>query len=237
MNNNDILRRLRFALKLKDSHAASLFSTDPTNAVKVDSTGFRARIAKEEEDDFVATTDLELTAFLDGLIADRRGLRENAVPMPQPERLTKDEILKKLRIAFALRDEGMLKVLGRGGSKISKGELSALFRKPGHKHYRECGNQIIRAFMMGLIDRPTDLPDDDEDEGSRNSPSKPVGKGAGKHINPYKGSKKGSSRGPSHDATKAKAGVRKSKSGDKIDSAGTEKKHRKSKPRKVPASD
>ena len=164
MNNNDILRRLRFALKLKDSHAASLFSTDPTNAVKVDSTGFRARIAKEEEDDFVATTDLELTAFLDGLIADRRGLRENAVPMPQPERLTKNEILKKLRIAFALRDEGMLKVLGRGGSKISKGELSALFRKPGHKHYRECGNQIIRAFMMGLIDRPTDLPDDDEDE-------------------------------------------------------------------------
>ena len=236
MNNNDILRRLRFALKLKDSYAASLFSTDPTNAVKVDSSGFRARIAKEEEDNFVATTDLELSAFLDGLIADRRGLRDNAEPLPQPERLTKNEILKKLRIAFALRDEGMLKVLNRGGSKVSKGELSALFRKPGHKHYRECGNQIIRAFLTGLIDRPTNLPDD-EDEGSRGSASKPAKKDFGKNINPYKGSKKGSSRGPSQNTAKAKGGARRSEPDAKTESSRTEKKHRKSKPRKVPAAD
>ncbi len=157
MTNNDILRRLRFALKLKDSHAASLFSKNPHNAIKIDGAGFRARIAKEGEDDFVATTDPEIAAFLDGLIAERRGLREDAPALPKVERINKNEILQKLRIAFALRDEGMLKVLHRGGSKLTKSELSALFRKRGHKHYRECGNQVLRAFLTGLIDRPTDL--------------------------------------------------------------------------------
>ncbi|MCH2191055.1 MAG: DUF1456 family protein, partial [Gammaproteobacteria bacterium] len=40
-----------------------------------------------------------------------------------------------------------------GGTKLSKGELGALFRKPGHKHYRECGNQVLRNFIKGLTEQ------------------------------------------------------------------------------------
>ena len=111
MTNNDFLRRLRYALKISDTHAAALFSKDPANAVKMDAEGFRSRIARQEEADFKPLSDLELAAFLDGLIADKRGLREGgslATPMP---RITKNEVLKKLRIAFAMRDDDMLAVL------------------------------------------------------------------------------------------------------------------------------
>ena len=156
MTNNDFLRRLRYALKIPDNHAAKLFSKDPANAVSMDAEGFRARIARQEDANHKALSDLELAAFLDGLIADKRGLREGgslATPMP---RISKNEILKKLRIAFAMRDEDMLEVLKKGGSSLSKGELSALFRAPGHKHYRGCGNQIIRAFLMGLTKEEQD---------------------------------------------------------------------------------
>lgn len=195
MTHNDILRRLRFALKLKDSHAASLFSADPHNAIKIDSSGFKARIAKPEEEHCIATSDAEMAAFLDGLIADRRGLRPDAEPVPTPERLSKNEILKKLRIAFALREESMLKVLHRGGSKLSRSELGALFRKPGHKHYRECGDQVLRAFLMGLIDRPTDLPDDDEQETVAPSAKRP--RQAGKSTPTGKSTKRSPAGKPS----------------------------------------
>jgi len=29
-------------------------------------------------------------------------------------------------------------------------ELSALFRKPGHKHYRPCQDQVLRRFLHGM---------------------------------------------------------------------------------------
>jgi uncharacterized protein YehS (DUF1456 family) len=33
---------------------------------------------------------------------------------------------------------------------IGKHELSAFFRKPDHKNYRECKDQVLRNFLKGL---------------------------------------------------------------------------------------
>ena len=41
-------------------------------------------------------------------------------------------------------------MMSRADCRISKPELSALFRKPGHKNYRECQYQILRNFLKGL---------------------------------------------------------------------------------------
>jgi len=49
-----------------------------------------------------------------------------------------------------LKDEGILEILGLAGLDLSKHELSAFFRKPGHKHYRECKDQVLRNFLSGL---------------------------------------------------------------------------------------
>ena len=33
---------------------------------------------------------------------------------------------------------------------LSKHELSAFFRKPEHKHYRKCKDQVLRYFLKGV---------------------------------------------------------------------------------------
>ena len=112
-------------------------------------------LKKEEEEGFVECGDDVLVSFLDGLIIHRRGKME---PRPEqnkkPERrLTNNAILKKLRVAFELKEEDMHKVLELAGFGVSKPELSALFRMKGHKNYRACGDQLLRNFLKGLVIR------------------------------------------------------------------------------------
>lgn len=165
MNNNDILRRLRYALNLSDKDAIALFSKHPDSTVTMDAAAWDARLAKQEDAQFQLCSDQELTAFLDGLIVARRGLKQPGsasaeharAPVDQNEiRLSRNDILKKLRIALNLREEQMLALLSAGGTELSKSELGALFRKPGHKHYRACGNQVLRNFIHGLTKQERD---------------------------------------------------------------------------------
>lgn len=44
----------------------------------------------------------------------------------------------------------MLEAFRLGGVHISESELSALFRKPDHKNYRECGDKFVRVFIKGI---------------------------------------------------------------------------------------
>ncbi len=65
--------------------------------------------------------------------------------------MTNNDILKKLRIALNLRDEDIIEILKLADFDITKTELSALFRREGHRNYQECGDQILRRFLDGLI--------------------------------------------------------------------------------------
>ncbi|MEM7360133.1 MAG: DUF1456 family protein [Pseudomonadota bacterium] len=153
MNNNDILRRLRYAFDLSNKQTAALCSLDPASSAEISSTAIHSLLVKEDEEEFAPCSDVQLAAFLDGLIVSRRGLREPAPaakPVSVDFRLSKNDILKKLRIAMNFREEDMLRTLNTGGTELSKAELSALFRNPQHKHYRPCGNQVLRNFIKGL---------------------------------------------------------------------------------------
>ncbi len=154
MNNNDILRALRHALDINNAACLKLFSQHPHSTVVIGSKQLQALFLKEDEEGFTAMGDDQLIALLDGLIATNRGVREDTPP-PKIERLTRNEILKKLRIAFEFKEQEMLATLAAGGSKLSKSELSAFFRKATHKHYRPVGNQIMRAFFRGLAKAKT----------------------------------------------------------------------------------
>ena len=83
--------------------------------------------------------------FLDGFIVYKRGRRETKPgETKKPDtRLTNNTILKKLRIALELKEEDLLAVLKLADVDISKPALSALFRKEGHKNYKECGDQFL----------------------------------------------------------------------------------------------
>lgn len=65
--------------------------------------------------------------------------------------MTNNDILKKLRVALKLRDEDIIEILKLVDFQVSKSELSALFRAEEHPNYKECGDQLLRNFLNGLI--------------------------------------------------------------------------------------
>ena len=153
MNNNDILRRLRFAFDFSNKDATGLFKLDPSSVVDMTPGDFLTRLAKDDDDEFVPCSDAELASFLDGLIVFKRGLRDPApAPASKPDnfRMSKNDVLKKLRIAMSFQEKEMLATLEQGGTAMSKSELGALFRNTAHKHYKACGNQALRNFIKGL---------------------------------------------------------------------------------------
>lgn len=65
--------------------------------------------------------------------------------------LNNNDIFKKLRVAHKLRDDDIVKILELVDFKVSKSELGAFFRNETHPKYMECGDQILRNFLNGLI--------------------------------------------------------------------------------------
>jgi uncharacterized protein YehS (DUF1456 family) len=65
--------------------------------------------------------------------------------------MTNNDILKKLRVALQLKDDDIVKILSLVDFKVTTSELSAIFRKEDHPNYKECGDQLLRNFLNGLI--------------------------------------------------------------------------------------
>jgi uncharacterized protein YehS (DUF1456 family) len=155
---NDVLRSVRYMLDLSDAKMAAIFKLAERD---MELSEIASLLKKEDEADFTDCGADVLVAFLDGLIIHKRGKME---PRPgqeikKPERrLTNNAILKKLRVAFELKEEDMHQVLAVAGFDVSKPELSALFRQKGHKNYRTCGDQLLRNFLKGLVIRHRGLP-------------------------------------------------------------------------------
>lgn len=149
MTNNDILRRLRYILNITDTKVIKVLSL--VN-YKVPLPKVNSWLKKEDNEDFTECTDNDLIAFLDGLIIEKRGKREdskNSKPLP-PQRLNNNLVFLKLKIAFNLQSDDVLELLALADYKISSSELSAFFRKKTHRHYRACKDQILRKLLKGL---------------------------------------------------------------------------------------
>lgn len=65
--------------------------------------------------------------------------------------MNNNDILKKLRVALQLRDDQIVEILGLVDFRISKAEVGSLFRNEDHPKYVECGDQILRNFLNGLV--------------------------------------------------------------------------------------
>ncbi|OEZ00060.1 MULTISPECIES: DUF1456 family protein [Stenotrophomonas] len=149
MINNDVLRSIRYMLDLSDGKIAEICAlADP--AFVVDKADVPGWLRKEDEEGFVACDDRTLAHFLDGLIVLNRGRDESQPLRPVEKRITNNLVLKKLRVAFELKDVDMHAIFESAGFPVSKPELSALFRQPDHKNFRACGDQLLRNFLKGL---------------------------------------------------------------------------------------
>ena len=146
MTTNDTLRSLRYTFNLGDSEMIATFGL-------ADYTVTREQVSqwlkKDEAPDYKLLTDVELAIFLNCFIFKNRGKREG--PSPETEkRITNNIVLKKIKIALNLKSDDVKEILSFSDMLVSDHELSALFRKPDHKNYRACQDQILRCFLKGL---------------------------------------------------------------------------------------
>lgn len=65
--------------------------------------------------------------------------------------MNNNEILKKLRIAFSMKDTDVQETLAKAGMDLSKTEINAFFRKTTQRNYVKCGDQVLRRFLDGII--------------------------------------------------------------------------------------
>jgi uncharacterized protein YehS (DUF1456 family) len=149
MINNDVLRSIRYMLDLSDIKLVQITQlADPDFLLeKVEVLRF---LKKDDDPDYLPCPDLMMAHFLDGLVVHCRGASPNAPPRPLIGRITNNVVLKKLRVAFELKDADMHQAFLDAGFPVSKPELSALFRQAEHRNFRPCGDQMLRNFLKGL---------------------------------------------------------------------------------------
>jgi uncharacterized protein YehS (DUF1456 family) len=146
MNKNDVLRRVRYIFDFSDSKMISIFGLTDYEVTREQISDW---LKKDSDPAMQELSDTRLAVFLNGLIIEKRG--KTQWPQPKPEQtLSNNSIFMKLKIALNLKAEDVLEILSLADLKISKHELSAFFRRPTHKHYRECKDQVLRNFLKGL---------------------------------------------------------------------------------------
>lgn len=146
MDNNDILRRIRYTFHFSDAQMIEVFALAEHQVTRGEVSSW---LKKDGDPGYHSMQDKELAIFLNGFINLRRGKKEGPQMAPE-ERLNNNLILRKLKIALAMKDTDVLRVLQKAGRRISKHELSAFFRNPSQSQYRPLQDQILRNFLYGL---------------------------------------------------------------------------------------
>jgi len=146
VTNNDILRRLRYTFDINDTKMIAIFGLAD---LKVSREQISSWLKKDDDDAYKGCSDVEMATFLNGFITKKRGEKEGDKPAPE-QVINNNIVFRKIKIALNMKSEEVLEIMSLAGLQMSKHELSAFFRKVGHKHYRECKDQIMRNFLQGL---------------------------------------------------------------------------------------
>jgi uncharacterized protein YehS (DUF1456 family) len=147
MTHNDVLRGIRYLLNVSDAGLADIFRLGEREVSRDEVVAF---LKTEDEAGYQPCGDKQMAHFLNGLVIYKRGKDESRPPQPLELPVTNNTVLKKIRVAFELKDDDLIALLGKVGLEVSKGELSALFRRPDHRNYRPCGDQLLRHLLRGL---------------------------------------------------------------------------------------
>ena len=146
MQNNHVLRRLRYTFDYDDTKMMEIFANGGYPATRAEISDW---LKKEDDPEVKELYDKDLAPFLNGFIIEHRGKREG--PQPKPEKsLNNNQIFRKIKIALNMRDTDIIEVFKLVRMNISKHEISALLRKPEQRQYRVCHDQFLRNLLHGL---------------------------------------------------------------------------------------
>ncbi len=150
MHNNDILRSLRFLLKINNAKIAELCKLSGHSIAVEEIECF----SKDETDSrYLQCSNKTMAHFLDGMIIWKRGKDESRPPIPLDTSISNNSVLKKLRVAFQLKEEDLIAIMNESGLPFGKSEISAFLRKKDHRNYRDCGDQVLRNFLKSFAAR------------------------------------------------------------------------------------
>lgn len=149
MNNNDVIRRVRYTFDFNDDKMMEIFALADVEVTRAQISEW---LKKDDDPEFKGIYDKDLARFLNGFINLKRGKKEG--PQPKPEKtLNNNLILRKLKIALNLRDDEMVEIFDLVDMRISKHEINAFFRKPTQSQFRFCKDQFLRNFLYGMQKR------------------------------------------------------------------------------------
>ena len=146
MDNNDILRRIRYIFDLSDTKMIEVFGLADHKVTRAQVSDW---LKKEVDNAFRELTDNMLAIFLNGLIVEKRGKKDGPQPVPEVQ-LNNNIVLRKLKIALNLKTEDILDLFKLANKPISAHEISAFLRNPKQEKYRSCNDQYLRSFFNGL---------------------------------------------------------------------------------------
>jgi uncharacterized protein YehS (DUF1456 family) len=152
MTNNDVLRSLRYILNISDSKLIEIIGLANYEVNLDDITAY---LKREDEKGYKECSHKVMAHFLNGLVIFKRGTDETRPPQPIVIPITNNIVLKKLRVAFELKERDIISIIEKNGLQFSKNEFSAFLRKEGHRNYRDCGDQFLRTLLKGLANEPT----------------------------------------------------------------------------------
>jgi uncharacterized protein YehS (DUF1456 family) len=109
-----------------------------------------AFLKKDDDVGYLECSDRVMAHFLNGLVLYKRGPDPSRSPRPIEMPVTNNMVLKKLRVAFELKDSDIIALFAKTGLRVSKAELGAFCRRPDHRNYRECGDQFLRNILKAL---------------------------------------------------------------------------------------
>lgn len=149
MNNNDIIRRIRYTFEFNDAKMIEIFGSAGLEVTRADVSDW---LKKDDDPEQKKLNDHKLAYFLNGFIIAKRGKQEGAAPVAEKD-LNNNIIFRKLKIALTLQDDDILEILQLVDFRFGKHELSAFFRKPDHDKYRLCKDQVLRNFLYGMQEK------------------------------------------------------------------------------------
>lgn len=149
MKSNLIFRKIVQALGLDTQKVQEVFANTD---IEINDQEMVRLLNDGDESNMGPMPDYVLVLFLNGLVDAFRGKKEGAVALPvtKTTKITNNDVLKKLRIVLNLQEQDLRDALKLVTIELTKSDLSALFRKAGHPHYKVCDDELLMDFIEGF---------------------------------------------------------------------------------------
>ena len=147
MNNNDVLRRIRYIFDYGDDKMMNIFFKAEKHVTREQICDW---LKRDDQPTFKKLRDVELSTFLNGLIHEKRGKKEGPAPVPE-KNVSNNLILRKLKIALNFQAEDVPCCHGSRRAELKQARIECFFFESLHtSNYRECRDQVLRNFLTGL---------------------------------------------------------------------------------------